>query len=95
MKNLEAVASNEVSVVIAWTDPEPYASMIQEYTIHAVSDRHNKLITVPARENQANITNLVPTFPYNISVVVAYQLPSFMSKPVYYSVKLSECRGES
>ena len=95
MKSLEAVATTEVSVVIAWTDPEPYTSMIKEYTIHAVSDRHDKLITVPVGENQANITNLVPTFSYNISVVVIYQLPFFMSKPVYHSVKLSECRGES
>ena len=95
MKSLEAVTSNEVSVVIAWTNPELYASMIKEYTIHAVSDRHEKLITVPAGENETNITNLVPTFSYNISVVVTYQLASFMSKPVFHSVKLSECRGES
>ena len=95
MKSLEAVATNEVSVIIGWTDPELYATMIQDYIVHAVSDKHNKMITVPAGEHEVNITNLVPTFSYNVSVVVTYQLASFMSKPVFHSVKLAECRGES
>ena len=95
MKSLDAVSINEVSVVIAWTDPELYAPMINEYTIHVVADKHDKMITVPAGQHEVNITDLVPTFSYNVSVVVTYQPPSFMSKPVVHSVILPECRGES
>ena len=95
MKSLDAVSINEVSVVIAWTDPELYAQMIKEYTIHAVSDKHKKMVKVPPGQHEVNITNLVPTFLYNVSVVVTYQPVSFMSEPVVHSVRLPECRGES
>ena len=95
MKSLDAVSTNEVSVVIAWTDPELYAPMIKEYTIHAVSEKHDKMITVLAGQREVNITDLVPTFLYNVSVVVTYQPASFRSEPVVHSVRLPECRGES
>ena len=92
---MDAAAVTEVSVVIAWTDPELYAPMIKEYTIHAVGDRDYEMVTVPAGQHEVNITDLVPSFSYNISIVVTYQLASFMSTEVIYSVTLPECEGKS
>ena len=92
---LNVVAVNEVSVMVEWTNPQLYAPMIKEYTIHAVSNGHNKMIIVPAGRRNVMITNLVPTFSYNVSIVVNYNVASFMSDPIIYSVILPECEGNT
>ena len=92
--NLDAVAVNEVSVRVAWMDPQLYAPMIKEYTVHAVSNDHDKIITIPAGQRNATITDLVPTFTYNVSVVVTYNVASFMSDPTMHSVTVLECEGK-
>ena len=93
MASLDVVALNELSVMVTWTDPKLYAPMIKEYTIYAVSSDHHKMITVPAGDHDINITDLVPSFSYNISIVVTYVLDSFMSDPVITVVSLPECEG--
>ena len=94
MTNLDVVAFGEVLVALTWMDPQLYAPMIKEYTIHAVSNDHDKMITVPAGEQSPVITDLVPTFSYNVSVVVTYNVASFMSDPTVLSVTLPECEGK-
>ena len=93
MTNLNVVAVNEVSVRVEWTNPQLYAPMIENYTIHAVSNDHVKTITVVAGQPDVMITDLVPTFSYNVSVVVTYNVASFMSDPTIHSVMLPECEG--
>ena len=92
---LNVVAVNEVSLMVEWTTPQLYAPMIKEYTIHTVSNDHNKMITIPAGQRDANITDLVPTFSYNVSIVVNYNVASFMSDPTIYTVILPECEGNN
>ena len=92
---LNVVAVNEVSVMVEWTNPQLYAPMIKEYTIHTVSNDHTKMIIVPAGQRNVMITDLVPTFSYNVSIVVNYNVASFMSDPIIYSVILPECEGNT
>ena len=87
------MAINEVSLMVAWMDPVIYAPMIREYIIRAVSNRHDRIMTVPAGQRDVNITDLVPTFSYNVSVVVTYNVNNFMSDPVTLTVTLPECEG--
>ena len=81
-------------VLVTWTDPALHAAAIKEYKIHAMSSSSNDtMVTVPGGKNAANITGLVPTFSYNISVIVVYKVGSFMSDSVVTQVTLSECEG--
>ena len=87
------VTLNELSVMITWTDPKLYAPMIKEYTVQAVSSGHHERRTVPAGDHGVNITDLVPTFSYNVSIMVTYVVESFMSDPVIMVVSLPGCEG--
>ena len=95
MTTLNVVAVNEVLLMVEWTNPQLYAPMIKEYTIHAVSNDHTKMIIIPAGQRNVMITDLVPTFSYNVSIVVNYNVESFMSDPIIYSVILPECEGNT
>ena len=69
--------------------------MIEEYTVHILSDRHNKTAVVPVGQRTINISDLVPTFSYSVSVVVTYKIDSFMSTPSVTNVTLPECQGKN
>jgi len=81
---------DDVSATITWTIPSTNTSSVDNIVVTISSQLQTTTDIYPADTNAITIDNLVPTFSYNVSVLM---IGNFTSGPVVIMFTLGDCQG--
>ncbi|XP_065904697.1 receptor-type tyrosine-protein phosphatase F-like isoform X2 [Dysidea avara] len=89
VRDLTVTSISDVSATVSWILPPTNTSSIENIVVTISSRAHTKTDIYPADTDVITINDLVPTFSYNVSVVM---VANFTSNPVIITFTLGECQ---